>query len=787
MKSDWTVLILCMIGGGCLGAPAKDPVEEVNLFAGTSNSRWMLFPGATLPFGLVKLSPDNQENVWNGGYEYTVGSVSGFSHLHGFGLSGVSLMPVTGPIEYIPGMYRVYPGSPDGPFGHMWTSGYRSRIRKEEETASPGYYSANLVDWGVKAEVTSTMRCGLMRLTFPATDEAHLLLDFAFPTEELCRIIDAAATQTGPAEISGYVRQSNQYAGEYTVHFVIQTSKPFASIDSWQRGIFTGSSTNYGKDWQTPVDYRRNVCRFTGHDGCGLALNFKTGAGEVVLVRTGLSFVSGTQARLNLEEETKPFGWDFGKAVRDARRTWEKILGSIEVEGGSEAERQTFYTCLYRSYSAKSTISDVDGTYVDMNQRVDKVDPAAAAVYSSDALWGCQWTLFPLWTLVNPDVASSWDHFLLNAAERGGWIPQAPVNGRYSPVMVAQHQQSLIVSSYQKGIRDFDAEKAFQAIKHDLTLQGVAMPAGGFAGDRNLQIYMDLGFVPDEAGPASNTFEYAYDDWAASQLALALGKRDDYRYFLKRSSNYRNGIDPALKYARRRHQDGSWVEPFDLFHFGTEGGWNGHGFVEEDAWIYTLFVPEDLGGLVRLIGRDEFNRRLEEGFEKGYVDLTNEPNLQAPFLFNYSGKPWLTQKYSRQSMERLYNTDPLSGWVGEEDEGQLSALYVLWAMGLFEMDGGCSVRPFYDLSGPLFGRIILHLNRRYYGGRDFVIEAHNNSAANIYIQSARLNGRPLDRAWIYHDEIVAGGKLEFEMGPTPNLAWGTASNSRSPLLRTPSE
>jgi predicted alpha-1,2-mannosidase len=775
------LLVLLLVGLGRPAAPGKEPVDEVDVFSGTSNSRWMIFPGATLPFGLVKLSPDNQTNVWNGGYEYTVGSISGFSHLHSLALSGVSLMPVTGPMEYMPGLYRVFPGSPDGPFGIMWTSGYRSRIRKSEEAASPGYYSATLLDWGVKVEVTATMRCGIMRITYPATDEAHLLLDFSFPTEEKCRIIEATAARTGPAEISGSVRQSNQYAGDYRLYFVIQTDKPFASIDGWQRGAFTGSSTNYGTDWQTPVQYRRNIDSFAGHDSCGVALNFRTGAGEVVRVRTGISLVSASQARLNLDTETGPFGWDFDALVAQARRVWGKILGPISLQGGSEAERRVFYTCLYRAYSGKSTISDVNGTYLDVNKRVQKVDAAKAPIYSSDALWGCQWTLFPLWTLVSPEVASSWVHFFLEAAARGGWIPQAPVNGGYSPVMVAQHQQSLIVSSYQKGIRDFDAEAAFRAVKHDLTTPGVAMPGGGFAGDRNLLDYMNLGFVPDEAGPSSNTFEYAYDDWAASQLALALNKTDDYRYFLKRSGNFRNGIDPTLKYARRRHRDGSWVEPFDLFHLGTEGGWNGPGFVEENAWIYTLFVPQDPAGLIRLIGRDEFNRRLEEGFEKGYVDLTNEPNLQAPFLFNYSGKPWLTQKYSRQCLEKLFNTDPMSGWVGEEDEGQLSALYVLWAMGLFEMDGGCSVRPYYDLSSPLFDRIVIRLDRRYYGGREFVIEAHGNSPANVYIQSARLNGRPLGRAWIYHDEIVAGGKLEFEMGPNPNPAWGTGNGSEPPL------
>jgi putative alpha-1,2-mannosidase len=194
-------------------------------------------------------------------------------------------------------------------------------------------------------------------------------------------------------------------------------------------------------------------------------------------------------------------------------------------------------------------------------------------------------------------------------------------------------------------------------------------------------------------------------------------------------------------------------------------------------------VPQDPGGLIQLIGRDEFNRRLEEGFEKGYVDLTNEPNLQAPFLFNYSGQPWLTQKYTRQSLEKFYSTSPLAGWIGEEDEGQLSALYVLWSMGLFEMDGGCSVKPYYDLGSPLFERIVIHLDGHYYSGKDFVIEAHHNSPANVYIQSARLNGRPLTRAWIYHAEMVAGGKLEFEMGPQPNPQWGTQPEEAPPLLR----
>lgn len=764
------LLALLAIAAGPAGA--AEPVDEVNVFTGTSNSRWMLFPGATLPFGLVKLSPDNQTNVWNGGYEYTVNSISGFSHLHAFGLSGVSLMPVTGPIEYHPGLYRVFPGAPDGPFGGMWTSGYRSRIRKETERGSPGSYSVDLLDWQVKAELGATMRCGVMRLTYPATGEAHLLLDFAFPTEELCQIREARATQTGPGEISGQIRQSNNYTGEYTVYFLIRIDHPLASLDAWQCEPFTGKSTNYGTDWQTPVHYLRRISEFTGHDHCGVVLNFQTAAEEQIQVHTGLSLVSSAQARLNLDTELNPFGWDFDAVVRSARQTWNRVLGSVEVAGGTAHQRAMFSTCLYRAYSAKSVLTDVDGTYLDMNRRVGKVPAQRAAIYSSDALWGCQWTLFPLWTLLSPDVASSWVRFFIEAADRGGWIPEAPVNGGYSPVMVAQHQQSLITSSYQKGIRDFDAERAFRAIKHDLTTQGAPVANGGYAGDRQLQAYLDHGYVPDEAGPTSNTFEYAYDDWVAAQLAQALGHNEEAREFLRRSGHWRNNIDPQLKYARPRRADGRWVEPFDLHHFGTEGGWNGPGFVEGNAWIYTLFVPQDPDGLVQLIGRDEFNRRLEEGFEKGYVDLGNETNLQAPFLFNYSGKPWLAQKYVRKSLTESFDLSPLGGWLGEEDEGQLGALYVLWSMGLFEMDGGCSVRPGYDLGSPLFDRVVIHLDPHYYSGRDFVIEAHHNSPANLYIQSARLNGQPMNRAWIDHSELVAGGKLELEMGPQPNPEWG---------------
>lgn len=760
-----------------------DPSASVDVFTGTSNSRWMMFPGATVPFGMVKLSPDNQANVWNGGYEYTVGSISGFSHLHAFSLSGLSLMPVTGPIEYNPGLYRVFPGSPDGPFGTMWTSGYRSRIRKDTETGSPGYYRANLIDYGITAEVTATARCGMLRFTYPATPEAHLLCDFAFPTEEQTKVEAVHVELTGPSELSGWVRQTNNYSHETTLHFVVQLDTPIASMDAWTRGDFPGGSTNYGTDWRTPTRFTRGVRTFDSSGRCGIVLNFATKPGQVVKARTALSFVSLEGARRNLAVELGPYGWSFDAVRAAARRSWNDLLGRVEVEGGTADQRRMFYTCLYRAYSAKSVLNDADGSYYDANHVLRHLAPPADAIYSSDALWGCQWTLFPLWTLVTPKVASSWVHFLLAAAANGGWIPEAPVNGGYSDVMGAQHQDSLIVSAYQKGIRDFDAQAAYRAIRHDLTTPGVATASGGFAGDKQLAPYMKYGYIPDELGTTSNTFEYAYDDWTLAEFARALGREADYRRFRARSMNYRNAIDPATRYARPRRADGTWVAPFDPHRFGTEGGWSGRGFMEGTPWIYTWFVPQDPAGLISILGKDRFNRRLQEGFEKGYVDLGNEPNLQAPFLFNYSGKPWLTQKYVHESLLRLYNPSPLSGWIGEEDEGQLSALYVMWSMGLFELDGGCYVKPYYDLTSPLFDRVIIHLDRHYYGGRTFVIEAHRSAPGDIYIQSARLDGKPLNRAWITHAEIVRGGTLEFDLGPRPNRAWATGPGSEQPLMR----
>lgn len=779
LRSRALLFSIGLLSTGCLSAESEsgfEPVDRVNVFAGTSNSRWMVFPGPALPFGMVKLSPDNQLNAWNGGYEYTVSSVSGFSHLHGMSLSGLSLMPVTGTIQHDPSSSRFHVGNPDGPFGGHWTAGYRSRIDKDSETGAPGYYAVDLIDYRVKAELSATMRCGFLRFTYPATGQAHLFLDFDFPVEEETVIESVEFRQTGDGEFEGHVRQRNNYLGSHDVYFVMQLSQAPSGVDIWQNEPYTGDQTNYGTAWRQPSSLRPLGDGFSGAGGTGAVIHFEpTEEGEQILVRSGLSFVSIDNARLNLETETRPFGWDFDAVVASARDEWNELLGRIEVSDEEPLQTDIFYTSLYRAYSGKCVLNDVNGEYIDMHGEVARLEAPADAVYSGDAFWGSQWNLAPLWTLATPEIAVSHVNSLLALARQGGWIPQSPTGLTYSPIMTAQHQNALIISAYQKGLTGFDVDFAYAAIKHDLTTPGEAFPDGGFAGNRHLAPYLKYGYVPEEYGPISNTMEYAFDDWCFAQFAKARGEEEDYEEFMRRSNFWRNAFDPEVGFVRRRHADGTWKADFDPFAYGS-AGWNGPGFVEGNAWVFTWFVPHDLPGLAEVLGPDEYIRRLEEGFAKNYVALGNQPNLQASFLFNYTDEPWRTQAITRHIVDDLYENNPYHAWEGEEDEGQMTANFVLLSMGLFQMKGGCSVEPYYDLSSPTFRRVVIQLDADYYPGTELVIETEMDSPDDIYIQSATFNGEPLEEARIPHDRLVSGGTLRFVLGPVPNQDWGIYQN-----------
>ncbi len=750
---------------------ATEPVDYVDPLLGTSDSRWLLFPGPTMPLGMVKLSPDNQGDVpgkvfWKAGHEYTVENITGFSHIHSWTMGGLLCMPAVGTLQTKPGLEK----DPD--------LGYRSRYRHSTEEAAAGYYAVTLDDYRIRAELTATTRTGVHRYTFPASDDARILLDLEFPTEYGFKVLEARFRKVSETEIEGFSKQrATSWApwNDYTVHFAIRLSKPMDSLGGW-----IGDSI------------RHDVEQLEGEGDVGAFVNYKTTAGEAIQMQVGISLVSTEQARLNLETELAPLGWDFDAVRNNARNTWNELLSRIEVEGGTRRDRIKFYSNLYRSYCGRTTWSDVNGKYVDMYEKVQQAAGPDSPVYGCDAFWNTFWNLNQLWALTTPRITRQWVDSLLEIHDRGGWLPKGPTGIEYSSIMVASHEIALIVGAYQKGIRDFDVGKAYEAMRKIQMTPGQPHPGGGHVGNRQLQPYMDLGYVPVEKGRVSNTMEYAYDDWCVAQMAKALGKDDDHACFQKRSRNYQNVFDRSVGYVRRRHADGRWVEPFSPF--------SGKGFVEGNSWQYTWFVPHDVYGLINLMGREEFNRRLGNGFVKSephrfhaavydgtiqrieeyYINHGNQPNMQAAYLFNYSGKPWETQRWVRAILDKYYGTGPVDGYPGDEDQGQMGAWFVMSAMGLFQVDGGCSPRPFYEIGSPLFERVVIHLDDRYYSGKSFIIETIDNSKDNIYIQSATLDGRPLDRPWFYHSDLIDGGKLVLQMGRAPNEKWGSADKNAPP-------
>mgnify|MGYP005842890931 CR=1 FL=1 len=766
----------------------KQPVDYADPLLGTSESRWMLNPGATLPFGMVQLSPDNQAHGSKAGYEYTIGSVYGFSHVHSWTMSGLSVMPAKGILQ--PG---IYPNA-DAPISTgRRTSGHRSRIDKTTEQATPGYYRTDLVDFDITTEVTCTTRCGFFRMTFPETDEGHVYFNLLFPQEYDSKIVDAKITRISDTQIEGYSQQLSPlriwspHATEfnaYTVHFVIRFNKPFKLFGGW-------AEEDIPED-VSKIRVKKGVTEIKGKGDVGAYVDFDTYEGEEVLMQTAISLVSIDQARLNLQTELiKPFGWDFDAVKENARTVWNELLSKIQVSGGTETEKKKFYSNLYRSYAARTIWSDVNGMYRDPCEKIRILEDPDSPMFGCDAFWNTFWNLNQLWTLVNPDIASKWVKSQLQMYKDGGWLSRGPAGIEYSSIMVASHAIPLIVSAYQKGIRDYDADTAWEAILHQQTVPGQKYACGGAVGNMELQPYLKYGYVPIEYRFVSNTLEYAYDDWCVSQMAATLNKTDEYNNFIKRAHNYQNMFDHETKFMRPRYADGTFREKFDPLSSPR------NEFVEGNSWQYTFFVPHDVKGIINLIGKEEFNNRLIDGFEKSvkedfnatgdrmsayYINHGNQPNMQAAWLFNYSGKPWLTQKWVREIMFRYYGATPLHGWLGDEDEGQMGGWFVMSAMGLFQMNGGASVRPFYEISSPLFERVTVNLDPDYYPGKKFVIEAKGVSDKNKYIQSAELNGNRLSKPWFYHDQLVKGGKLSLTMGDKPNKKWGSQPEDAPPSM-----
>jgi predicted alpha-1,2-mannosidase len=768
-------------------SPPATPADYVNVFAGTAHSRWMIAPGPWMPFGMVKISPDNQSQGWCAGYEYTHEYINCFSHIHEWTMAGLGMMPTVGPL-------RTHPG--------LEGTGYSSRFDKSTEHGGIGYYEVLLKDSGIKVELTATTRASLQRYTFPASDEARVLYPFLLPNEYEMHVLSATIRRSGGNEIEGTIETDVPDVGyngnqRFNLHFVSQFSRPFEALGGWQNVGGTnvtiqGSQVRPSEelhDWHGGEVFT-NVQKLAMSGDCGAFVNFKTAAGEKIEIRTGISLVSVEDARINLEQElAKPFGWDFAAVVQNQRRVWNNIFDRVAIQTPDAREKTRFYSNLYRSLSGRNTWSDINGKWIDPNEHLQQLTDPNAVMLGSDALWTTFWNLNQVMNLIAPEWSVRWVKSELQLYDKCGWLSKGPAGLEYISVMVAEHEIPLLVAAYQHGL-PVNADKILAASVKMQTTPPELFPGGGAVGDANLENYLKYGYVAEDGpiGPGgkaewsrawtSNTYEYSYDDWCVAQMALALGRKDIAAAFLKRSHSWRNVFDAKIGFARPRLTNGDWLTPFDPYQTP--------GFVEGNAWQYTWFVPQDVPGLIKAMGRDRFVSRLNEAFEKSAptrfnaagermsdypINQGNQPTMQVAWLFNWAGKPWLTQKWARAILEAYYGFNPADAYLGDEDQGQMSSWFVMSSIGLFEMDGGCRVHPIYEIGSPLYPKITLHLSDQYYGGKTFVIEAHHASLANRYIQSATLNGKPFNQWWIRWQDVIKGGKLVLNLGPEPNKNW----------------
>jgi len=738
------------------------PGDYVDTKMGTAHSRWMIAPGPWMPFSMVKLSPDNQNGGWQAGYDPIFESVGSFSHIHEWTMAGLSMMPTNGPLITTVGDER----NP--------AEGYRSAIDPASEEAPVGYYRVMLKKYNILAELTATTRCSLQRYTFPDdSNGSRLLIDLQIPAEYAYKLEEVLIRKANDYRLEGFSKQlsPNTWSGgvsqEYTVHFVIEFDQPVAAF-----GVWTDDVVEKGVD----------ELHTTAVGDAGAFVEFNTEERAVVQVRTGISYVSIDNAAENLEQEiSEPFNWDFDAVRQYNLDSWNDLFSRIRIFTSDRREKKRFYTNMYRALCSRNTFSDVNGQWVDADEIVRQLEDPDALALGCDAFWNTFWNLNQFWNLATPEWSSRWVRSQLAMYDAGGWLAKGPAGMEYIPVMVAEHEIPLIVGAYQMGIRDFNIEKAYEAIKKMQTTP--ARPVGGgLAGNRDLEPYLKYHYVPYDLGRFSNTLEYAFDDWAVSQLALSLGKAGDFNYFLERGNYWRNAVDPETGYARMRKSDGTWLEDFDPYQSGRN-----HHYVEGNAWQLTFFVPQDVPALATAIGEERFKERLNWGFNESYKWRFNAPNdqywdypvmqgnqqsMHFAFLFNWVDQPWLTQKWSRSIVERYYGYGLANAYLGDEDQGQMSAWFIMATLGLFQTDGGCRIDPIYEIGSPLYEKVVIDLGEQYGRGDTFTIEAINASRKNKYIQGATLNDQVLNDWKFAARDLLKGGNLVLEMGPEPNEAWG---------------
>lgn len=780
MKRMNCVLILSVFFIGlqnlCFGEGKDTPVDLANPLIDTYHPRYDYFASASIPYGMVALSPDTKEgNLWDAGYRYDDEYILNFAHVHNAQTAGIPVMPVTGPCK-----------------GNLGLEANKSRFSHEKEVVKPGYHKVFLEDYKITAELTATCRVGMHRYTFPATDQAHILFDLGTPLGPT-EMSYAYARKVKNDEIEGYSIMAPTFRRKkpYIVYFVAQFSKPFENFAGWQDSVMVQTETNM-------------VCG----ENSGAYVTFKNlKEGEKILVKVGISYVSSLNAELNMKTEIP--GWDFDKVIVDAEDEWNKYLGRIKVEGGTHEQQVKLYTDLMHTAIGRRVSSDVDGSYSDWTGpfpvirkvSLDQSGKPAYPVLDTDALWGTQWDLNILWTLIYPEYGNWIASTLLDFYRNAGTLARSSWGGNYSFVMIGDQATPLLAALLANDRATFDPELAYMAARKNAFPGGIRDRAGYEVGTDpkggGMDWYTELGYVPVEVdhrgdgyhrGGTAMTLEYAYQDWCLSMMAKKLGKNADVGLFMKRSENWRNVFDPVVGWARPRLLSGEWLEPFSLV--SDEKKLNTRGFVEANSASYTFYVPQNMDGLIQSMGgKSKFVDKLESNFIKaqpsnfitdgkyckGWVDYLNQPSCDMAHLFSYAGAPWKTQYWVRQVKDLTFGgTDPYHGYYGDEDQGQMGALGVLMAIGLFDIHGCVGELPSLEITSSLFDRVTINFPsvddpEKF---KTFEIITSRKNKEDIYIQKVKLNGKQWNNFRFPVSEFFAGGRLEIELGSKPNKKWG---------------
>ncbi len=732
---------------------AERPVDKVYPLLDAANSRWFYFSAATRPFGMVNLSPDHEiDGAWNSGYRYDSDTIKGFSHIHAWQMSGVSVMPVA------------YVDQPE-----LLLGDYYSHYSHEREVVKAGYHKVHLDRYGIDAELTATDRVGFHRYTFPKEKNAGILFHLKGmmgPSE----MVEGSLKKTGPRELQGQVTNSptSRRPKTLTVFFQVEFDR---DIKEWIQ------------DETQPH----------------IMVGFGSGLDRPLQMKVSISYTQMDNASLNMSTELPH--WNFDDVVTETQKVWNEMLGRIQVEGNTEEQQRRFYTDLWKSLQGRRTISDVNGAYPDNTGEefkigripMDENGNPQFRQFNSDSFWGAQWTIGVLWTLVYPEIAEEFAQSFLQYYKDGGLVPRGPSGGNYTYVMTGASSTPFFVSAYQKGIRGFDVELAYEALRKN-HFPGGMMGKSGYehetASGGGIEYYQEKGYVPypnpkgryggHEQG-AGQTLEYSFQDWTLAQLAKALGKTADEQLFIERSQNYKHVFDPGSGWMRPKDENGDWMTPYDPYDYGN-------GFVEANGAQFTWFVPHDLAGLAALMGGKEkaaekLNRQFEEAEKLGFtsgtshsvetnpeyrripVNYGNQPSMQMAYIFNYLDRPDLTQYWSRKVLDKAFSAlTPHLGYNGDEDQGLMGSLAVLMKLGLFQMNAGTEANPIYELGSPIFDKATIHLHPDYYPGETFSIETKNNGPENYYIIEKSFNGEDLEGRGIRHQKLVNGGTLLLKMG-----------------------